>query len=309
MGYSIREFANFRGISEQRARELARKGLIRAQKQAGTWTITFDESTPTEIPLRRPLSAQSQEDLLRYINTLSFDHVAGHRRSRLAQRVRELEHSSEKARTLRDYFRNSPLPAGKGAAATIRAAMLYQDTHVEGTLNLNPRVALTSTRSVASKLRNARILAGLSVTDAAASAGLRLEEYCQLERVGHIGDNNLKAIRALAAVGVRPAKITVESGSRPDLQTQLQRSQAKGSLPGGFSAITESNARIAASLMSANMSAITDAMASSSQATIKAALDTASRPAVQAALTSIQKVNNTADTLKTIQKKEDLTNG
>lgn len=199
MAQKIADFASSEGISVQRARELARKGMINAKRVGRSWVVV--DSGRHRVPSRRTLSERSRADLIEYLNTRSFEHVSGHRKSRLAERVRALQSSKNPAEILRDYFPDGNIQ-GLGGASIVRAAFAGKDDFVrELFAHLELRENLPTPDAVARKLRDVRVLRGLSVGQAAIKSGLPLPEYRRLEARGEARLGNVTAVAAFKAFG------------------------------------------------------------------------------------------------------------
>ncbi|MHA3724149.1 hypothetical protein ACXR2T_09750 [Leucobacter sp. HY1910] len=117
---NISEFAQREGISVQRAAKLAREDRIPAHKERGRWIVDCDASP--EKRSRRPLSRQSQDDFLYFMDRRTFDGITGSRKARAAERVRTFAASKDPVQLLRDWWADSPDPEGRGFAVLVRLA-------------------------------------------------------------------------------------------------------------------------------------------------------------------------------------------
>lgn len=200
MEQTIGEYARCEGISVQRARELARMGKINAKQVGRSWVVS--KGARRHIAAGRALSPQSQTDLLEYLNTRSFKHVSGHRKTRLAERVRGLLASPNPAGVLCDYFAGQETVQGLGGASIVRAALSGQEDLVRNVFtDIEFRENLTSPSAVSRKVHDARVLRGLSLEQAARRTGLPLSEYRRLESKGEGRLGNITAIAALKTLG------------------------------------------------------------------------------------------------------------
>ncbi|MBC9944026.1 hypothetical protein ICL81_05785 [Leucobacter sp. cx-328] len=158
MFHAVASYAAVRGISPQRVRALAKDGMFRAEKHSGRWVVMEDPQSG-EPGTRRRLSEKSQANLIAFLDTLSFDHVRGTERRRLAERLRALESSDSKARLIREYFRGATFGDDvRGGAAIVLAALEGRDEQVQNVLRLRPQATLGSPGKVAQKLRDVRVL-------------------------------------------------------------------------------------------------------------------------------------------------------
>ncbi len=200
MDQKIADYALSEGISVQRARELARKGKINAKRVGRSWVVM--EGSRRHVAGSRALSEQSQADLIEYLNTRSFRHVSGHRKARLAGRVRGLLVSPNPAGMLRDFFSDQGTISGLGGASIVRASLAGHDDFVRDLFtNMEFRENLPSPDAVARKLHDARVLRGFSVEQAAHQSGMPLKEYRRLESKGEARLGNITAVAAFRALG------------------------------------------------------------------------------------------------------------
>lgn len=207
----VKTFAELRGISPQRVRQLAAAGRIDARRDGRAWVIEHD--TPHAPPERRPLSKSSQTDLLAYLGDRNLDVApAGYRRQRLAQRVRELRRATNPAEVLRQYFANAEPERGPAGRAIVRAAKRGLDSDVQEALALNSKVALTTPKAISTAARDARMIQGLSRQEVASQAGVEMKTYNGIENRGTAPRGNLDGWPVFKALGVPVVKLIVQRG-------------------------------------------------------------------------------------------------
>lgn len=201
----VQSYATAHGISPQRVRQLAAEGKLRAHREGRSWVIEDDART---ILARRPLSPQSQADLLAYLKVRTLDAApSGYRRQRLAARVRELKNAENPAELIRQYFSNIEPPQGPAGAAIVRAAKRGLDQQVNVPIRANAHVVMITAESIARRIRDARMIQGTSVQSLSKAAGVPDSIVRELERLGRAPRGNLEAIRVIKALDIRASKL------------------------------------------------------------------------------------------------------
>lgn len=166
----------------QRARQLARTGRVPAHREGRAWAIDETAIAPTTGRTRRPLAPQTREALIRFFDTRNLDHVTGMPKQRLTKVIRNLKRAENPSVLLRDYFAGAAVPEGHGGAAIVRAALKGNDRDANLAVRMGRHHTITSLEQLATRARDARMLAGLSLDEAAERAALPPEQIRGLER-------------------------------------------------------------------------------------------------------------------------------
>lgn len=209
MEYTIPEFAEFRGISLQRARQLAREGKVPARRDGRAWIITGLEA-PRRT--RRRLGGQTRADLLVYLGTRTLDHVTGMRKRRLANAVRQIRRADDPSSLIREYFDGAEEPRGPGGAAVVRAALRGLDEAANAALRMQHRLVIQGAEELGKRILEARILTGLSAAQLALRAGVSLETVQLVERASSEDLTQAIARKLADAMDLQVVKMSLRSG-------------------------------------------------------------------------------------------------
>lgn len=205
MTLTIAEYAESEGISQQRARELARAGKIAARRTGRAWEIDTEASPPRFT--HRPLSAQSLNDLLTVIADMNLDSVTGVRKQRAADRLRGLRALEHPAALLAQWAGRTPeRPARAHQRAILRAAQLGRDDYLKLVLAEVDSDDLTDPKLLKKRLRDAMQVNQLRADTLAERAGATTEDVKQLLSRGRL-KNYGRTARILRTAGLRPGAV------------------------------------------------------------------------------------------------------
>ena len=164
-------YAEIAGISQERVRQLARAGRLKADLVQGRWEIEYEGHVPRP-PSRRPLSARSRAEMLRFFVTMKLDHVRGVQKARLARRYRELLAAPSKSALLLDWWGGDE-PEGTFAERNfIRAAQLGDEDWLQRMLEYPNSWVLQDARISVARLTDRMLLNGMSIDDLTRAADL-----------------------------------------------------------------------------------------------------------------------------------------
>lgn len=204
----VKDFADREGITVQRAARLAREGRIpHARKVGAHWEIP--DAATVERRGGRPLSQQSREDFLGFLNTGTLDHVTGIRKKRTASRVRQFLASGDPAKLLRDWW-GSESPDGRGGAALVRAAQKGNDRQVRDARQGQVTWKLDSPDVIARRVSDYRAIQGMTIADVAEAAGVSDRTISSLERHGFSPTGNRDAARVASALHIPHIRIRTQ---------------------------------------------------------------------------------------------------
>ena len=205
MALTIAEYAASQGISQQRARELARAGKIAARRTGRAWEINTEASPPRFA--RRPLSAQSIDDLLAVIADMNLDSVTGVRKQRAADRLRRLRASESPAALLAQWAGRTPQqPARAHQRAILRAAQLGRDDYLKLVLAEVDSDDLSDPQLLKKRLRDAMQVNQLRADTLAERAGVPAADVQQLLSRGRL-KNYGRTARILRTAGLKPGAV------------------------------------------------------------------------------------------------------
>lgn len=205
MTLTIAEYAASQGISQQRARELARAGKIAARRTGRAWEINTEASPPRFA--RRPLSAQSIDDLLAVIADMNLDSVTGVRKQRAADRLRRLRASESPAALLAQWAGRTPQqPARAHQRAILRAAQLGRDDYLKLVLAEVDSDDLSDPQLLKKRLRDAMQVNQLRADTLAERAGVPAADVQQLLSRGRL-KNYGRTARILRTAGLKPGAV------------------------------------------------------------------------------------------------------
>ncbi len=208
MTYTIVEFAAFRGISVQRARELARQGKVPARREGRRWVIT---RLDTERRTRRRLGEQTRADLLVYLRTRNLDHVKGMRKRRLADVAHRIRHSEHPAALVREYFDGSPPPQGPSGAAIVRAALRGMDESADFALRAQHKIVIDSAEMLGKRVMDFRMMEHISAVQLAETVRISEGTLRAIERAAFDGLDQILSRKLASAVGLPVAKMMIRS--------------------------------------------------------------------------------------------------
>lgn len=200
-----KSYAEVAGITPERVRQLARAGRLKADIFEGRWQIEY-EGHARVAPTRRPLSAQSRADLLRFFATMKLDHVKGVRKQRVAERYRTLMAAPSRAALLLEWWGGDE-PEGTFAERNfIRAAQLGDEDALKAMLEFPRGWPLYSAEEFASRFRDRMALLGIDVKSVAETAELPEATVRDLARRGE-GHGLTPKLGALRAIDLQPSMV------------------------------------------------------------------------------------------------------
>lgn len=206
MEFSIAEFAAHRGVSLQRARELARQGKVPARREGHRWIIT---RLDTVRRTRRRLGEQTKADLIVYLRTRTLDHVKGMRKRRLADVADRIRQASNPAALVREYFDGAPPPQGPIGAAVVRAALRGLDEAANIALRAQHKFVIDNAAELGKRIMDSRLIRHMTAAQLAAQVRIPERTLRMIERAAFDGLDQILARKLAFAVRLPIAKMSI----------------------------------------------------------------------------------------------------